>query len=581
MGGTMDQAASRVMKMSKAALENNSRLLVEMGGYDAVAGALANFSGMLTKAGIDTVAIQGQLAGTSSKYLESLKMIEAITGQTAKEQQKEQEEALKNVAFQRKLREVAATEGPEAAAAMLQTLNEVSATMGKSGADYYKELAATGRVISENNLQYRAFGPAYAKTIEGMNANRIAYGKDTEGRLKANAETLRANKGAIEANLKATAGVDSLAYAVKDGMVPVIGQFNNDVLVGTEKRDNFLDATTKAIADQKKREGQASEGAAKGTVALNKTQMDMDKRTQSQIGKMGDLVVTLNDLQVKLMDTFGPKLTTAVDMFAKGIKKIAEQLGIQAAKDLSEAIKSEIETPGEVFNPATQQMEIQAAQRSKVGAATKGATALTSGAKAGAGTVKVSASDLSTSGLKLASADVMAPGAEMDASTIRAAGIVQDLLGAHFGGVTGMNDKYHQGLDNNSYHKTGQAFDFVTSPKPSSPEDGEAMIQMIKSQLGAQGLKVKEIIDEYNKPSANAKGSGHFHIALEKLAKGGITNGVSIAGEAGPEAVVPLPDGRTIPVRMDTGELVDKLQEMIDVMKEQRDNSEKLLWANS
>jgi len=37
------------------------------------------------------------------------------------------------------------------------------------------------------------------------------------------------------------------------------------------------------------------------------------------------------------------------------------------------------------------------------------------------------------------------------------------------------------------------------------------------------------------------------------MAKGGITRGTvgpSIAGEAGPEAVVPLPDGRSIPVRM-------------------------------
>ena len=36
-------------------------------------------------------------------------------------------------------------------------------------------------------------------------------------------------------------------------------------------------------------------------------------------------------------------------------------------------------------------------------------------------------------------------------------------------------------------------------------------------------------------------------------AKGGITSGPSIAGEAGPEAVVPLPDGRSIPVTMKGG----------------------------
>jgi len=41
-----------------------------------------------------------------------------------------------------------------------------------------------------------------------------------------------------------------------------------------------------------------------------------------------------------------------------------------------------------------------------------------------------------------------------------------------------------------------------------------------------------------------------FGVGLPQMAKGGITRGVSIAGEAGPEAVVPLPDGRSIPVRM-------------------------------
>lgn len=37
---------------------------------------------------------------------------------------------------------------------------------------------------------------------------------------------------------------------------------------------------------------------------------------------------------------------------------------------------------------------------------------------------------------------------------------------------------------------------------------------------------------------------------IGKFAKGGITQGPSIAGEAGPEAVVPLPDGKSIPVEL-------------------------------
>lgn len=37
---------------------------------------------------------------------------------------------------------------------------------------------------------------------------------------------------------------------------------------------------------------------------------------------------------------------------------------------------------------------------------------------------------------------------------------------------------------------------------------------------------------------------------LPRFADGGITSGISIAGEAGPEAVIPLPDGRRVPVQM-------------------------------
>jgi hypothetical protein len=71
------------------------------------------------------------------------------------------------------------------------------------------------------------------------------------------------------------------------------------------------------------------------------------------------------------------------------------------------------------------------------------------------------------------------------------------------------------------------------------------------------------------------------HIEAQMMAKGGITNGISIAGEDGPEAVVPLPDGRNIPVRIDMKEMLAKFDEMIEVIKDHRDISEKTMWASA
>jgi hypothetical protein len=581
MGGGMDQAAGRILKMSQSALKNNDRLLVEYGGYDQVADALANFTGMLTKAGVDTVAMQGKLNSTSASYLESLKLMETITGKTAKDQQAEQEEAMQNVAFQRKLREVAATDGPQAAAAMLQTLNEVSATFGKAGADYYKELSATGRVINEQNQLYRNFMPAMAGTIEGMNQNRIAYGKDKDGvekRIKANGALMRANEGNMKANDRANEALGNLAYVIKDGVVGTVNTASADYLSASEKRLNYEDAATKALAKQKGEEGQATAGAANAIKKQNETGIKMDQLAVKQIGKMGDLVVTLNDLQVNLINTFGPKLTSAVDLFATGLKKIAKAMGVVEATTLSDKINAEL--AGDEVRDMDGNVVSGTAGRSATGEATKRAMAFTQNAKpGGGGTLTVSQSDLAkTLKLKNPEGDVQAKGATLDAATIRAAAMVQDLLGSEFGGVTGFNDKFHQ--DRNSDHNKGSAFDFVVNTPPASESDGEKIKEMITAQLGAKGLKVKQILDEYTNPSDGAT-AGHFHVALEKFAKGGITKGPSIAGEAGPEAVVPLPDGRTIPVKMDTGELVDALRELIAIAKDHRDNSEKLLWAQS
>ena len=53
---------------------------------------------------------------------------------------------------------------------------------------------------------------------------------------------------------------------------------------------------------------------------------------------------------------------------------------------------------------------------------------------------------------------------------------------------------------------------------------------------------------------ANVAAHGISFVGTPAKALGGITSGVSIAGERGPEAVVPLPDGRTIPVRIESTE---------------------------
>ena len=60
-------------------------------------------------------------------------------------------------------------------------------------------------------------------------------------------------------------------------------------------------------------------------------------------------------------------------------------------------------------------------------------------------------------------------------------------------------------------------------------------------------------------------------MGLPAFANGGITRGISIAGEAGPEAIVPLPNGRSIPVQMQRNSGGDATAGEIRALREQLD----------
>ena len=70
--------------------------------------------------------------------------------------------------------------------------------------------------------------------------------------------------------------------------------------------------------------------------------------------------------------------------------------------------------------------------------------------------------------------------------------------------------------------------------------------------------------------------------AIPKKAKGGITAGLTLAGEEGPEAVVPLPDGKSIPVSMSGSNdrtntmLLDAVNNLLDICQQQLDMQTKM-----
>ena len=171
--------------------------------------------------------------------------------------------------------------------------------------------------------------------------------------------------------------------------------------------------------------------------------------------------------------------------------------------------------------------------------------------------MKVDQAQLEAMGLRIKKGDVQRDQGNIDPRVIKLAKDIQNNLKGfvHF---TGFNDNFHQENAPGS-HTKGLAMDFILNRKP-SVEEGKDVVSYLK-ELGAS-----RVIDEYNFPSSKSTG-GHFHAEVAAYAKGGIIPGPTIAlmGERQPEAVVPLPDGKTIPVTLDTA-LTDGIEKLSAIL---------------
>lgn len=170
--------------------------------------------------------------------------------------------------------------------------------------------------------------------------------------------------------------------------------------------------------------------------------------------------------------------------------------------------------------------------------------------------------DLKGLGLRLKTGDVQAEGAKISPKIIELAKAIQANVPG-FNMFTGFNDKFHNEKAPSSQHTKGLAVDFTVA-KPPSKEEGKAVTDWLK-QMGASLA-----IDEYNNPSSNAT-AGHYHAQIPAFKDGGLVDEatLSLIGEAGPEAVIPLKDGN-VPVsfngKMGIG---DEAMGLFKVMAEQ------------
>lgn len=581
MGTSLQDSADRVMKMGKSALDTNKKLLTIYGGYEEVNTALATYATTMAMYGVDTVKNQKALEAGSASYLTTLKTLQAVTGKSAEAYKSDQEKRAKHAAYLMKIQEVAAKD-PGLAEALKRTVYLATQMYGEDAGNRLEEriaqstdaLALNGQAISAASLKFESFSGAASKATDDMLEAAVRHRGSDQAAIEAQARIIRDSTEGVKADAQANREVARVAYAAQNETVQKIAANIAEQLGRMDKTANIVDAVNESYKQFNKTQTEGSKGFNGAIDALKDYKIRMDELVAKSLPKVAEMATGLIKLQENLVTTFtdlGGAVNLATGAFNELVGALNKALGKETPEEKVAAETGSVPRREEDIRKqraavakeryARDQQQL-AARKAYVENAVKAGT---SQKEAQAQAVKYFPVSTGADEIARAVAKANTQGRAKVSSDLEAA--LPELL-AQFPGakISSLTTGKHAEA---SKHYEGRAVDF-TIPDYDAKRSDE--YKQILKDIGFKMVK-----DEYKERSADWSGN-HIHA---ELAKGGITSGPSIAGEAGPEAVIPLPDGRNIPVKVDNSAVIDKLEEMISLLKDQRDISVKQLWAAS
>jgi hypothetical protein len=574
LGGSVGQGAELVTKFGKGIIGSDKKLLAMYGSYDEVNGAIADYMAMQARYGVNTVKTDKDLQAGAKEYLYNMKELSDLTGKSADALKKEEEERAKSAAYQLAMQ----TKSVDEQANLQRAFAMAGMQGGKDAQDYLQELIATnGHVASEAGLKFASQFPELAKTMVGYTSmakeDQASFRKDSakyaQDRQTVHEQEIKDKKALFVLN----------AQGVKDqsGILEMSNRVAAAQLSHTTTLENATDIQKKADEERNKKIDKSTEVYADSINSLEKFKQQVDAMTMSHMKDMGPMMDMLYGVAKKSAEGLD-HLDKAVDKMISAFDKAYDAL--EGKTDSATGN----ETPEARRKRITEQRDRAEASAGEQGAGWFGRkwariTAPTSKIEAPtAGEASAGSAQAQAAGLKVRPTGDVTGGGESQEKTIKAAQLIQDAFGKDFGNFTSFKDAYHKGFPG-SDHNQGLAFDFTTAVPPKDAASAGIIKQKIKDILAKADMPARYVGDEYFADKVAGTTGGHFHVSLPKMAKGGITNGLSIAGEAGPEAVIPLPDGRSVPVKMDLAELLDKFDQMLDVLRDHKDVSEKHMRA--
>jgi hypothetical protein len=525
-GGTAFNGATQFANMIDV-LERGGVVdgLLKMGvSVDEINQGAAGFLKQQTMLGRNSTSMQGTLAVETAKYLENLEAVSRLTGQSREQLQQKQQDALAEQQFAAKQYELKqrALAGDEQAAKELRKLEFLNENLsGEQRMNVIRSFA--GDVAASGNLM---------TAMPGVFAMLSDSTKDEADVIAEMAKSSKRNITDMNSAYQLGFGQDTFGKFTENAeLVAKYGGMNAEEI--------------RALIESAKKNRTAQDESTKTQVEIEKAQ----RKTRDNLQDFVNLGINPVTKAMRVLAGAIEFLTS----FIPGAGRIKKGIESGAPTTTSGGGVEGVAVSGEVDLSGT-----------GIGSTDDG------GGKKGA------------AGLKLKSAEAISGGGSSDA-LYELAHNIQATLGGDLKYFSGLNDS--RSKDGKSKHGTGQALDIVLN----DPEKYGSALSTIKAMAGVSLAQ----FERSGQKNANGSISSGDHIHAEvSAANGAILSGPRSGYQPnltmhGTEAVVPLPDGRSIPVS-NSGESMgimtaqlEKLEELVNVMKSQLSVSNKLLQYSS
>lgn len=574
--GNVADGRKQLASMGRA-LEGSREEFIRLGmNMIDVTGGMASYIRLQSRLGQAQGKSTDELAAGAKRYLVEMDALAKATGMQREEAEKALEQVRSQERFRAAMDELRAQgeEGRARAAEVEKTYLKLLASGAKDVAQGFADIQSgaltTEKAVQANILTQGEIMVSSQKLRDGLIKNTEAfqgigraagegagafrslaqfgaagdvigdYAQATELGIRAQQDQTEIEKRVAEMQKGQIAGTDKLTKNQSELITTQIKAneaLERFVFAGIDPAQKAMIALAKATATSADKLNEVfGITAPKGATPEAQAQIDENTKELEQLQPTID----------KLRETFDRSMKDATLMQRMGFgrteeqKRAAEEL--KAAEAKASALKRGIASAQSGAAAGTMPEGATAAPPAPAAAPAPAAPGAAAPAAPG-DKVSMGRQELESAGLRVKAGDVQAEGAAINPRLIQLAKKVQSEISG-FQYFSGFNDKFHQENSPSSTHTQGLATDFTVAPRP-APDVGRAIVNQLKS------MGFTTAIDEYNNPSAKST-AGHFHAAIQ-AADGGVFTGPKQGYPAelhGTEAVVPLPDGKAIPVKL-------------------------------